>query len=140
MYEMTSEQIEDFLKAPRHAVLGTNQRKKSPHLSPVWYLYRNGRVYVSVGANTVKVKNLTRDPLVSICVDGCYPDFKTVTINGIAELFTHESSLNSKMRWEIICHYHKTEKEAKNYFESVKHLPSVLIVVTPNKIIAKDFN
>jgi nitroimidazol reductase NimA-like FMN-containing flavoprotein (pyridoxamine 5'-phosphate oxidase superfamily) len=44
--DMSQAQIEEFLQAPRFAIVGTNRRSGPPQLTPVWYLYENGKVYL----------------------------------------------------------------------------------------------
>lgn len=137
---MTPAEIETFLKAPRHAVVGTNPVDGPPQLSPVWYVYEGGRLYISVGVDTAKHRNLRRDSRVSVCIDGCYPDFRTVMIYGTAELIDSGTPLHEDMRWRIIRQYHESEAEARRYAESTREERSVLIVVTPHKIISQDFS
>ncbi len=137
---MTPAEIETFLKAPRHAVVGTNPVDGPPQLSPVWYVYEGGRLYISVGVDTAKHRNLRRDSRVSVCIDGCYPDFRTVMIYGTAELIDSGTPLQEEMRWRIIRQYHESEAEARRYAESTREERSVLIVVTPHKIISQDFS
>jgi PPOX class probable F420-dependent enzyme len=140
MPSMTPAQIETFLKAPRHAIVGTNRTNRAPQVSPVWYIYEDGRLYISIGAGTAKHGNLKRDPHISVCVDGCHPDARAVMIYGTAELIEGDDPLRQEMRWRIIQHYHETEDAACRYFEQVKDMPSVLVIVNPEKIISQDFN
>lgn len=140
MTNMTPAQIETFLQAPRHAVIGTNSIDGPPQLSPVWYVYEVGRLFISVGVGSTKHRNLRRDPRTSVCIDGCYPDFRTVIVSGMAELVESDNPLQEKMRWRIIRQYHKSEEEARQYLESTRDEESVLIVVTPDRIISQDFN
>ena len=140
MPTMTQAQIEAFLRAPRHAIVGTNRVDGPPQLSPVWYLYEDGRLYISIGAATAKHRNLQRDPRISICVDGCHPDARTVMIYGKAHIVPHGDPLQQEMRWRIIRHYYEDEETARQYAESTQHLQSVLLIVTPEKIISQDFN
>jgi PPOX class probable F420-dependent enzyme len=137
---MSVAQIDTFLHVPRHAVVGTNSVDGPPQLSPVWYVYQEGRLYISVGVDTAKHRNLARDPRISVCVDGCYPDYRTVIIYGTAELVETGNPLQKEMRSRIIRHYHSTEEEARRYEEATRDEVSVLIVVTPYKIISQDFN
>lgn len=140
MPSMTPAQIETFLKAPRNAVVGTNRTDGAPQLSPVWYIYENGCLYISIGAETAKHRNLQRDPHISICVDGCHPDARAVMIYGTAELIEGDDPLRQEMRWRVIRHYHETEEAARRYFEQVQDMPSALVIVKPEKIISQDFN
>ncbi len=43
---MTPAQIEEFLGAPRHAIVDTNPLDGPPQLSPVWYVYEEGHLYI----------------------------------------------------------------------------------------------
>lgn len=140
MKTMTQSQIEEFLHAPRHAVVGTNQVDGPPQLSPVWYIYEEGCFYISVGVETAKYRNLQRDPRISLCVDGGYPDYRTVIIYGTVRLVEAGDPSVQEMRWRIIRQYHDSEENARRYFESVRRMESVLIVVTPQKVISQDFN
>lgn len=137
---MTPSQIETFLEAPRHAILATNRRDGPPQLSPVWYVFQEGLFYISIGLGTAKHRNLQRDPRVSLCVDGGHPDARAVMIYGAAELVKGDHPLRQEMRWRIIRHYHESEEAARRYANEVEALPSVLVIVTPQKIISQDFN
>ena len=140
MRRMSLAQIEEFLLPPRHAVLGTSRLDGAPQLSSVWYLYDEGRFYVSAGVDTAKVRNLRRDPRVSMCIDGCYPDFRTVVVYGSAELLSMDTPFAANVRWRIIRRYHESEERARLYEESTQHPPSKLIVITPTRIIGHDYN
>lgn len=140
MPEMTPAQIEEFLKAPRHAVVATQARHGPPQLSPVWYLYEGGRMYISVGPESAKYRNLKRDPRISICVDGGYPDYRAVIIYGRAEIIEPGQPGQEEMRYRIIRQYHASEEEAREYAESTRDEPAALIVVTPERVLSQDFN
>jgi PPOX class probable F420-dependent enzyme len=140
MTTMTLSQIETFLKAPRHAIMGTNREDGPPQLSPVWYVYQAGRFYISIGVETAKLRNLQRDPRVALCIDGGHPDARAVMIYGTAELVQGDDPSRKEMRWRIIRHYHESEDAARRYAQEVEDLPSVLVIVTPQRIISQDFN
>lgn len=137
---MTSAEIEQFLRAPRHAIVGTNPTDGPPQLSPVWYLYETGCLYISLGTSTAKYRNLQRDPRISLCVDGCHPDARAVMIYGKVELVAWGEPLERDMWWRIIRHYHENEAAARRYADSVLQMPSALAVVTIEKIIGQDYN
>ena len=139
MPSMSQTEIEDFLQAPRHAIVGTNPVDGPPQLSPVWYLYENGRLYISVAVNTVKHRNLKRDPRISVCVDGCRPDGRTVMFSGTAELVQSGDPLQTEMRKRIIYHYHETDEAAQRFFVRAVENDAVLIIVAPEKVISQAF-
>lgn len=140
MTTMTPAQMDEFLAAPRHAVVGTNTISGPPQLSPVWYFYQEGRFYISVQAGCAKHRNLERDPRVSLCIDGCYPDFRTVIIYGTSEVVESGHPLQEEMHWRVIRQYHETEADARRYLEATRDENSVLLVVTPERIISQDYN
>src|SRR6185295_15466478 len=77
----------DFLAANHRAVLATRRRDGSPQLSPVTVAADDaGRALVSSRETAMKVKNLRRDPAVSLCVlnDGFFGEW--IQIDGRAEI------------------------------------------------------
>ena len=65
-----SEEIRaDFLARGRNAIVATNRPDGGPQLSPNWYLWDGERFLISTADWTAKVKNLRRDPHMSVCVD-----------------------------------------------------------------------
>jgi PPOX class probable F420-dependent enzyme len=140
MTAMTQSELETFLKAPRHAIVGTNQIDGPPQLSPVWYIYDDDRLYISVGPETAKYRNLQRDPRISVCIDGGHPDARAVMIYGTAEFLEADDASLKDMRWRIIRHYYETEAQARQYADQVRDLPFVILVVNLEKVISQDFN
>lgn len=141
MATMTQTQLDAFLAPPRHAILATNRSGQgAPQLSPVWYVYTGGQFYISVGVNTAKVRNLRHNPAVSLCIDGGHPDARYVIIQGLATIVESGAPRQEEMRWQIIQHYHEHEEDARRYYESMRNFASVLIIVTPEKILSQDFS
>jgi PPOX class probable F420-dependent enzyme len=139
--EMSQDQIEAFLETPRLAVLGTNRVNGPPQLTPIWYLYENGLMYVSMSANSVKFRNLTRDPRISICVSGAHPDARGVMLYGTAKLIVEESDWHDDMNWRLIRRYHDSDEAAKAYASSIpEDDPGAIAVITPDRIFGQDYN
>lgn len=42
----------------------------SPHVTPVWFVHRDGAWWVGTDGRSVKVRNVTADPRVSLAVEG----------------------------------------------------------------------
>ena len=129
--------IDAILNAAVNAVLATNRRDGAPHISPIWYLYEDGRFLISIGANSVKARNIRRDPRVSLCIDQGHPGGWAVTVDGTAALIEEESAWRDDVDWRIILRYHETEADARHYDETKPDWgPSALLVVTPERIYA----
>jgi PPOX class probable F420-dependent enzyme len=140
MAQMSTASVAEFLASPRHAIIATNRIDGPPQLTPVWYIYEEGRMYISAGVETVKVRNLRRDPHVTICVDGGRPDTRYVILQGTVAIIEPHTGQQEEMRRRIIYHYHEHEDDARRYHESIRNSPSVLLVLAPGKIISQDFN
>jgi PPOX class probable F420-dependent enzyme len=62
--------VREFLAAPRYAVIATVNPDGSPQLTEIWYDLRGDELIVNIAAERVKVRNLARDPRVSLLVAG----------------------------------------------------------------------
>jgi PPOX class probable F420-dependent enzyme len=84
---MSSEEILAFLTAgTRTAKLATTMADGSPHVMPVWFIVEHDEIIFNTGEDTVKGRNLRRDPRVALVVDEEAPPFAFVHIRGHAEL------------------------------------------------------
>lgn len=140
MAQMSAARIADFLASPRHAIIATNRADGPPQLTPIWYIYEDGRMYISAGVNTVKVRNLRRDPQVTVCVDGGHPDARYVILQGSVRIVEPDEGQQEEMRRRIIYQYHENAEDAQRYYESMRDSPSVLLILEPDKIISQDLN
>lgn len=86
---MSEREVRDFLEASRTLVLCSNGRDGVPHPMPMWYrLDPDGSVVMTTFTKSQKVRNLERDPRVSLLVeDGeTYAELRGVVLYGRAEL------------------------------------------------------
>jgi len=66
---MNVEEARQFVREQHNAVLATRRRDGSPQMSPVTCSVDDeGMVVISTRETAVKVKNIRRDPQVSLCV------------------------------------------------------------------------
>lgn len=139
--EMSQAQIEEFLHVPRHAVVATSRKNGAPQVTPVWYLYEDGVIYISISANSAKYRNLQRDARIGICVAGAHPNARAVIIYGMVELIVDDSAWRDDIHWRLVRRYHDSDEEAQTFMDS---MPTddlrALAVVTPDKVIAEDYN
>lgn len=92
---MDAEDARSFLRTNHHAVLSTFRSDGRPQLSPVTAaLDADGRVVVSTREPAVKVRNVRRDPRVSLAVftDRFYGDW--VQIEGTAEIVSLPAAMD----------------------------------------------
>jgi PPOX class probable F420-dependent enzyme len=78
-----SDSVRRFLSEPRFAVLATINPDGTPQQTVVWYELRGDRIVLNANAPTQKLRNVRRDPRVSLCVEDGY---RFVTISGSVSL------------------------------------------------------
>jgi len=67
--KMTDEEALAFLDEERIVVVATNGHDGFPHLMPLWYVLRNGRLWAWTYAKSQKARNLERDPRATLEVE-----------------------------------------------------------------------
>lgn len=86
---------ERFLKSQKILRLATIDKKGSPHIVPVWYLYRDGFFYIGTNTSTQKARNVKRNPKISYCVDaGIHSPIYGVMGKGIAKLILKKKTVS----------------------------------------------
>jgi PPOX class probable F420-dependent enzyme len=67
--KMSAEEADAFLAEERTVTCATNGRNGFPHLMPLWYVMRDGRIWAWTYGKSQKVKNLERDPRATLQVE-----------------------------------------------------------------------
>ena len=67
--KMTAEEADAFLEDQRTVICATNGRDGFPHLMPLWYVVRDGRLWGWTYAKSQKARNLERDPRATLQVE-----------------------------------------------------------------------
>jgi PPOX class probable F420-dependent enzyme len=67
--KMSAEEAEAFLAEQKTLTCATNGRDGFPHLMPLWFVVRAGRIWAWTYAKSQKVKNLERDPRATLQVE-----------------------------------------------------------------------
>src|ERR1700689_4220455 len=81
--EMGAEEVREFFsRGPRPAKRATTMRDGSPHVMPVWFVLEGDVLVFNTHADTVKGRNLTRDPRASILVHDERPMCRFVHMRG----------------------------------------------------------
>jgi PPOX class probable F420-dependent enzyme len=140
MVEMTSEEIRSFLRRGTFTgKLATTRKDVSPHVAPVWFVLdedsNNTDIILTTWHESLKAKNIIRDPRASISVDDQTPPYSFVIINGVAEISEEPNDL---LKWatKIAERYVGPDKaEAYGRRNSVKG--ELLIRVKPKNIIGQ---
>jgi general stress protein 26 len=79
---LSDEECLAYLDAERTVIVATNGHDGFPHLMPLWYVVRDGRLWGWTFAKSQKAKNLERDPRATLQVETGieYQDLKGVML------------------------------------------------------------
>ena len=69
LIKMNAEEADAFLAEEKTVTCATNGRAGFPHLMPLWYVLRDGRIWAWTYAKSQKVKNLERDPRATLQIE-----------------------------------------------------------------------
>ena len=67
--KLTEDEKLELLESERVAVVASLGPRGWPHVMPLWYVPRDGRVWIWTYAKSQKVKNLERDPRATVLVE-----------------------------------------------------------------------
>jgi PPOX class probable F420-dependent enzyme len=121
----------EFVAGNHRAILATRRRDGSPQMSPIACGVQDGRIVVSSRETAVKVKNLRRDPHVSLCVmnDGFYGAW--VQVDGTAEIVSLPAAMDG-----LVEYYRQLSGEHPDwddYRAAMQREQRVLIRITPER-------
>lgn len=136
MPRMTDDEYRRFMADhPRTAKLATVRADGRPHLAPVWFGMDGDTIVFTTGEDTVKARNMRREPRVSICVDDERPPFHYVIVEGVAESTRNDPDL---LRWAtFIGGRYMGEENAESYGRRNAVDTELLVRVSPTRIIAE---
>lgn len=129
------EELRDFLAQPLLARLSTLNADGTIHTVPIWYEYRDEKIFLSTQTITQKVKNIERHPQVTVLVDTNVMPYKGVMIYGTAELDFEDAAVKRVSIFERYIGSHAEEYARKL---AAKWEP-VIIQVTPTRIVSFDY-
>ena len=88
LIRMNDTELWAFIEAQKSVQVATINRDGTPHLVPLWFAIDDGAVILETFSKSQKVKNLERDPRITILFeDGdVYKDLRGVSISATAEL------------------------------------------------------
>jgi PPOX class probable F420-dependent enzyme len=135
--KMTAEQIRSFLSAgTRTAKVATAMEDGRPHVTPVWFVLDGEQIVFTTAGDSVKGRNLRRDPRVALVVDDDVPPYAFVHVRGRVTL---HADLDELLRFAtaIGARYMGAERAAE--FGKRNAVQGELLVrVTPERVIAED--
>ena len=123
---------DEFLKIQKILRLSTIDKSNFPHITPVWYIFNDEKIYVGTNTKNQKIKNIEKNNHVSFCVDVGVnsPDIYGVMGQGLANIILEIPKVRT-IAEKILLKYFKTleNKSAKELLEDT----DCVIEIIPQK-------
>jgi PPOX class probable F420-dependent enzyme len=123
--------VRELLALRLIATLGTIDDDGSIHLTPLWYLYDAGRLYLPTGARSRKARNLQARPAVTVLVDQRHGErHRWASAEGTATLLggPDAKAINERVRARYLA-----AAGESTYGQLIEAFDDVTIVVTPRR-------
>ncbi len=129
---MTRDEINEFLARPLVGVITTMDAQGRPRATPIWYAWKDGAAYMFTSRDSLKWRNLERNPYASLCVDWREPPYAAVTMDGPVQEVgksVYELALGMARRYY-------GEEEGREFAEAYRDNPPdvVAIALTPRRV------
>ena len=123
--------VHELLGLRLTATLGTLNADGTIHLTPLWYLYERGRIYLPTCSTSRKARNVRARPAGAVLVDQRRPDrHRWAAATGTAEVIDGDeaAAINARVRQRYV----SAAGEA-TYGQLIAGYDDVTIVVTPDR-------
>jgi PPOX class probable F420-dependent enzyme len=86
--KLTDEEQRELIDGERIVVVSSLGQRGWPHVMPLWYVPRDGEIWIWTYAKSQKVRNLERDPRATLLIETGveYGDLRGVQIEAEAEI------------------------------------------------------
>ena len=108
-------------------------------LTPIWYLYRDGRILMRTGRASVKARNIQRDARVTVCVQDERPPYASITVHGRAVIEPEREGLAAEIARRYLGRI-AGAAYLRVAAESVQQSEEVTLAVTPERVLTQDFS
>lgn len=122
----------------RPGVLSTTRADGRPHAAPIWYDVDEdtGEIVFMTGADTVKGRNMARDPRIALVVQDDKPPYAFALFSGTA---TMSDDLDEVRRWAArIGGRYMGADRAEQYGRRNGVPGEMLVRLAPDSVVAKD--
>ncbi len=131
MPELSAEELEIRLNEEHVANLVTLNEDGSPHVAPVWYMYRAGSLRIVTNESYVKVRNIRRDPRVAVSVASDSEPYWYVIFEGRATLERRDLE---RVTLEMCIRYQGRERGAEYARELLSENGTAILEISPTRI------
>lgn len=135
-HPMSNEELWIFLSGiPAHTgKLATTRKDGSPHVAPIWFVVDEETLVFTTHQESLKGRNLRRDPRVALCVDDERPPFSFAIVEGSVELSEDEAEL---LHWATVIGGRYMGQDQAESYGTRNGVPGELLVrLRPRKVTA----
>ena len=137
MPPLTQEELVAFLNESPVARLSSLNADGTIHTAPVYFKYENGDFLIGTQNMTRKVRNIKRNPQVTVLIDNQAPPWKGVLVYGTAEL-DYEDVIAK--RASIFERYRSPEDAREFAADLANNYTPVVIRIKPQKVVSYDYS
>ena len=140
---LTVDERDAFLTDLRIGRLATNREDGWPHVTPIWYVWDGERFVLSLGKSRRHLRNIARDPHVTLCVDDdprttdLTKSPRAVVCFGLATLLEDEASVR-EVTTKVERRYLPEEARGPELDELLRFEGRVGVEITPERWLAWD--
>ena len=109
-----------------------------PHVTPIWFLWRDERILMCSVDNSAKVRAIRRNPRIALTIDSEKPPYQVLRVRGSAEL---ESVDGIPEEYETCAHRYYGAARGEKWLEGFRTMEvnMVRICLVPDWAEAADF-
>lgn len=122
--------VDAFLAEARNAIVAGVRQDGRPSMTPNWFLWQDGKFYISTTKTRVKFRLFTRDPRVQLIMDES-PGFRYIVVNGTVDIHDDVESGLPYFKALRAKHGNTSQNDEELRAEMVRD-QRVLLVVTPD--------
>jgi PPOX class probable F420-dependent enzyme len=127
---VSQEQLKEITKAPLLGILSTTNPDGSPQATPIWYDYDGEHFNVTSFTHRVKVRNIRKNPKVSLLVVDTAGYGEPLTVIGTAEMIeegAHEATQRLGIRYQ-------GEEQGRASAARMSTQPRLIIRIAPERV------
>ncbi len=122
-----------FLKTQKILRLATIDSSGTPHIVPVWYMYRDNKIYIGTNTRTRKAKNIKKNSKVAFCVDigTNAPNIVGVMSTGKAKMILNQTKVKSIAKKILLRYFSSLQNKSAQQLLSDT---DCILEITPKKV------
>jgi PPOX class probable F420-dependent enzyme len=128
--DLAKPEVQRLLRQPLFASLATINPDGSPHLTVMWFTWRDGAVLLSTTKDRVKYRNLVRNPQVALSIIDPEDQYRFVAVSGRVQL--SEEGAADLIREEAV--RYMGEEQGQPAGEEMARQARVVVRLTPDRV------